>query len=248
MKNALGSQSVARISIGGRGGQFCLFILLVVLPFLGVGCAYDKSLRSDVRTEKGVGDEGGSVAEVAGVRITVKGNTWSGEPPNLEEYLTSLQTTLENHSGRSLLIRYNNFILANSSGLYMTALSPQEIKGNVVIGPSLMPFFLFINPNAVSSPGLNFPDVTSPPGEDTATEDPWYYARYYGIWWTPLPTTDMYEKILREGVLENDRHLSGFLYFQKIDKSVSQISFNTKLVDARTEEIFGIVSIPLTLK
>ncbi len=239
MRNGSGSKIAARLSVWKNGRNFYLFILVFSLHSFGAGCAYDKSLGPSSETNKVVGEEEGSIAEVAGVRITVRGNTWSGQPPNLAEYLTPLQTTIENHSGKSLLIRYNNFILANSAGLYVQALSPQEIKGNVVTGPSVN----LLNPDAIPY-GESYPL----PWEDNFTADPWYYARYYGIWWMPLPTTDMYEKALREGVLENDRQLSGFLYFQKIDKKVPRISFNAKLVDAKTGEIFGIVSISLTIK
>jgi hypothetical protein len=239
MGNGSGSKIAARSWIWRNRRDLCLFILVFSLLSFGAGCAYDKGLGSGSKANKVVEEEGGSMAEVAGVRITVRGNTWSGEPPNLAEYLTPLQTTIENRSGKSLLIRYNHFILANSSGLYVQALSPQEIKGNVVIGPSINP----LNPDAIPY-GESYP----PAWEGNFTADPWYYARYYGIWWTPLPTTDMYEKALREGVLENDHQLSGFLYFQKIDKKVPRISFNAKLVDAKTGEIFGILSLPLTIE
>jgi hypothetical protein len=61
---------------------------------------------------------------------------------------------------------------------------------------------------------------------------------------TPLPTKDMLEQALPEGTLENGGTVAGFIYFQSIGKREQQVTLQAQLVDARTGESFGRLSIP----
>lgn len=54
----------------------------------------------------------------------------------------------------------------------------------------------------------------------------------------------MLQKAIPEGVLEDNGHVRGFFYFQKIGEDVSRFSINAELVNAETGETFGMVTIP----
>jgi hypothetical protein len=58
----------------------------------------------------------------------------------------------------------------------------------------------------------------------------------------------MLEQALPEGVVESDGSVSGFLYFPAVGKREEQVTFEMKLVDAKTAETFGTARIPFLVK
>ncbi|MGZ3461836.1 MAG: hypothetical protein ACXU86_25365, partial [Archangium sp.] len=73
---------------------------------------------------------------------------------------------------------------------------------------------------------------------------PGYYAPYYWAPPEPLPTRDMVRKALPEGTLDTGGTLSGFLYFQSVSPQEGRVTLQVRLVDARTGEQFGTLSVP----
>jgi hypothetical protein len=79
--------------------------------------------------------------------------------------------------------------------------------------------------------------------------DPVCGSRYYSLWRAPLPTEDMLEKALPEGVLAEGGYLrSGFLYFEEVEEDLSRLDFTFELVDATSGEGFGTVRIPFRVR
>jgi len=92
--------------------------------------------------------------------------------------------------------------------------------------------------------------------------DPWYgpgygpgYGYYdpfwgpYASWYwrpppEPLPTRDMLRNALPEGTLDTGGTVTGFLYFQNVSVREGSVTLQASLVDARTGEQFGTISIP----
>ncbi len=95
-----------------------------------------------------------------------------------------------------------------------------------------------------SYPGMGFWDgsLWGPPD--------WAYFNNYQPYMRAvhLPTKSMLRKAIPEGVVGNGGSISGFLYFQKVkaDKDNQPVTFDAKLVDARTNQEFGRISIPFT--
>jgi hypothetical protein len=61
---------------------------------------------------------------------------------------------------------------------------------------------------------------------------------------TSIPTPDMLRLAFREGPLEDTRVREGFLYFKEAMLAERQVTLQARLVDARTGEEFGTLSIP----
>jgi hypothetical protein len=194
-----------------------------------------------------LGLEDAAMAEVAGVRTIVRAGAWTGVPAALPE-LTPLQTSIENRSGRPLRIQYHQFALVTPSGRRYAALPPYKIEGTAVSsGPIMAPgfpyrdfsFAPYYNPRPLELPGWPGP----------FPYDPDYGSRYYSLWRAPLPTEDMLEKALPEGVLAEGGYLqAGFLYFEEVDEELSQLDFTFELVDATSGERFGTIRIPFTIR
>lgn len=63
-----------------------------------------------------------------------------------------------------------------------------------------------------------------------------------------LPTEAMVKVAMSEGVVAPGGETSGFLYFPRVFQTPQEIRFSTKLVDAHTNETFGGIVVPLSVK
>jgi hypothetical protein len=77
--------------------------------------------------------------------------------------------------------------------------------------------------------------------------NPWFYDQFYGTWEPSLPSRDMLEQALPEGVIEPGGSAAGFLYFHRL-KDTGPVTFAAEVVDANTREALGSVRIPLVLQ
>jgi hypothetical protein len=224
-----------------------LAVMGVCIVFLATGCAMGPELTPAPAANRVAGLEDAAIGEVAGVRTVVRADAWTGVPAALPE-LTPLQTSIENHSGRPLRIQYRQFALVALSGRRYAALPPYKIEGTAVTsGPIMAPAFPYrefsfapyYNPTPLELPGWPGP----------FPYDPDYGTRYYGLWRAPLPTEDMLEKALPEGVLKAGGYLqAGFLYFEEVDEGLSRLDFTFDLVDATNGERFGTIRIPFSVR
>ena len=75
----------------------------------------------------------------------------------------------------------------------------------------------------------------------------WAYsnAEYVSV---PLPTKEMLERAISEGIVSKDETAGGFLYFHKPAPRSQTLSFRTVLVDAETGQTFGSIVVPLSLR
>jgi hypothetical protein len=263
------------------------------------GCAHEPELKPSVGAQVLPNQKDVAVAEVAGVQLSVAGDVWKGLPSTLPEVITPLRASVQNQSGRSLRISYQDFALIGSSGFRYVPLPPFSIRGTVnsgliqaapakdgalaaaiesgmldarvspyrvqkalaqqasegrdtqqparqtvIVNPRFSYDRFFVAPHfAYLYPGLEpWPWAFGP------AYDPFYYGRYYGLWPVQLPTQDMLEQALPEGVVESDGSVSGFLYFPAVGKREEQVTFEMKLVDAKTAETFGTARIPFLVK
>lgn len=79
--------------------------------------------------------------------------------------------------------------------------------------------------------------------------DPRFYSTYFPVFQRlRLPTGDMVQKALPEGVVEAGGKVTGFLYFEDIDVgSDDTATFTTDLVNASSGEPVGAIRIPLEI-
>jgi hypothetical protein len=73
-----------------------------------------------------------------------------------------------------------------------------------------------------------------------------YYTRYMTVWnGTDLPTEEMQDLAVPEGVLPSGSTLSGFLFFEVLDPGEEKVNFLAQLENAETHDYFGAVWIPM---
>jgi hypothetical protein len=182
-------------------------------------------------------EETGKQATAEGVTVTVSADAWSGEPAELTE-VVPLLVSIENGSRVPIRLRYAEFTLADN-GERAPALPPFEIKGTETepLGTSAFdgPYPYPLRGFSVAPHFSRFYPRLRPFGGRFAYER------------LRLPTGDMIQKALPEGVIEPGGKVTGFLYFEAIDPRNDMATFTTDLVNASTGDNVGAIRIPLEI-
>jgi len=172
--------------------------------------------------------------ESAGVRMTARARAWNGNPPTLSQYVLPVWLEIENHSGKTLWLRYDSFRVVAPPDIpeMLRAVPPSQVKGNAIIPVSSVP------------PEFRLEDEWT--GEWVEPGFDQYVAHAY--WREPLPTREMLRRGIREGVVADGRKIAGFVYFQKTRPDVAGLTLSADLVDAATSQSFGRIEIPLAIE
>jgi len=69
--------------------------------------------------------------ESAGVRMIARARAWNGNPPTLSQYVLPVWLEVENHSGKTLSLRYDSFRVKSlpDNPEMLRAVPPSEVKG-----------------------------------------------------------------------------------------------------------------------
>ena len=196
-------------------------------------------------------EEKGIQATASGVVVTVAADAWAGTPNVLTE-VVPLRVTIENNSRAPIRLRYSEFILAGKSAR-VPALPPFEIKGSET--ETVGALGAIDGPYPFASRGFWVAPHYSPfyrrlrPFAGAFAYDPLFYSQYYPRWVRlKLPTADMIQKALPEGVLEPGGRVTGFLYFEDVDTDADEkATFTVDLMNASTGEAMGNIRIPLEI-
>ena len=239
--------------------------LTILLALCLASCTHGPELKPAPSASLPRGEDNAAIASLAGVRVTVDGDTWYGEPRELDT-VVPLQVTIENRAGRPLRLRYREMALVGPLGSRFAALPPLSIDGAAMVrspfedydspeegigGAGLDPMPLegpldpeFDYDGYYVSPTYGFFWARPSPWAGPFVADPYYYDTWYSRWPVELPTEDMVAKALPEGVLSHGGRVSGFVYFQDVPESMDRVNFQLELVDAETGMSFGTVRIP----
>jgi hypothetical protein len=223
--------------------------LWVVAVGLIAGCIPEARLQPLPDARSLAGNTSAAVAEAHGVRLVADGAAWEGRPSNLERRLTPVEVRLENHSGRPLRIRYELFDVEGGTRFHYAAIPPLSLDevsagSSPICGASYLPRG-WHRPWGWDRRGWGRAPWRQP-GWYNPYYDPFYdpFYRPYIRCEEPLPTQDMLEQALPEGTLQDGGTVSGFLYFQGVAEREKLATLKAQLVDARTGEPFGELSIP----
>ena len=233
---------------GSSSRFFCLSALLISF-LLASGCARRVEVVPAPTATLVPGVKDAAEGKDAGVKVEAAGNAWSGYPYDLDSVVTPMEVWIRNESGKPLRISYRDETLMTGSGKKYLPLPPYHIRaaiqGLAPVGPAFGFQGFFIAPYYAPYYRWEFNQWGGPFDYDWG-----YYPLYYGIWKVHLPTRDMIRQAIPEGVLENGGSLNGFLYFQKADRSHRKegLTFTFRLVDAKTQQAFGEISIPFVVK
>lgn len=217
-------------------------LVIGLLALTAPGCATTLIPAPGAHRVPGVGHA--ADARLAGVHIVASAEAWSGSPSDLEDLVTPLLVTITNDGQRPLEIRYEHFALQTPGGVTFAALPPFQVTGvaleplgnfgpTVAFGFSVAPYL---------SPWYPGWSVYGGPFPFNAG----YYGGYYGVYSSygqvRLPTGDMLQRALPEGVLAPGGRITGFVYFERV-LDVVHVAFVAHLVEVGGQD-FGAIEIP----
>jgi hypothetical protein len=227
-----------------------LFASIGVLLISSSCTHYTADLEPAADADKAATLEEAARARVDGVSMVAQATEWPGSQP-IETEVTPVRVRIENNSGQPLQLRYRAFALVNLEGERYAALPPFRIRG-AALEPVLVEDY-----DPIAEPGFIYDDyfelapIYDPIYDMDVYTDPWVYDySYYDTYWAriPLPTTEMLRLALPEGVLSSGGQLEGWIYFERIPKNFSQVTFRADLINAKTGRIFGEIRIPFTVE
>jgi len=183
-----------------------------------------------------------------GVEARLETDAWRGIPGVLPGVVPVL-LSIENSSGRSLVVRYGSFALVTCDGTRVAALPPVEVPagtGGTGSSVPLEPEFGY-DDYAVAPPvGPLYPGMGVWIGPFVF--DSGYYSTNFGAWPAELPTQDVVSRGIPEGVIRPGGRISGFLYFNGLPADADTVAFRFELLDAETGERFGMLEVPLEVR
>lgn len=232
-----------------------LFSLILAMGnmLLIVGCTSTADLKPAPAADEVARLEEAAVDQVNGVRMIAQADEWPGPQPIRNE-VTPLRVIIDNQSKVPLRLRYSDFALVIDDGTRYAALPLYQIEGAVpepVLADGYTPIANpgFVYDRFTVAPLYNPVYPTMGTYSGTFAYDPFYYDTYGAFWKTlPLPTKEMLERALPEGVLSAGGRLEGYLYFEQLPGDLSRVTFRADLSDAQNNNFFGEIRIPLVME
>ncbi len=179
----------------------------------------------------------------SGVTILLEPEIWTGYPA-IGEQVTAIRTTITNQTEEPLRIRYDLFQL-KIGRKKLFAQSPYQIHGMIRV-PYRAAHFL---QDTVFHYRDSRPDPCCEILErylsrtDTINPDPGGMPDV----WVQLPTSEMIDLVLPDGVLPAGQQVSGYLYFEKITSGPSDVTFTAQIAQSINGALVTTVEIPLRL-
>lgn len=192
-------------------------------------------------------------ASNAGVEVLAQAE-WPGRQSVLDD-VTPVHLTIENESDRELRLTLRDIELVDDGGDEYAALPLYEIDGEAAVRSYAYeptPDFYYddfyvMGPYADLYPGIGvYGNYYNSPLYDGYYADPIYnYGGYYGYWRPrPLPTPEMVNRAIPEGVIMPGGSVQGYVYFERVDPDdANMATLQYTLVDAKTGEAFGDVEL-----
>jgi hypothetical protein len=176
---------------------------------------------------------------VADVEIVARTGVWRGWPSDLARTVTPVRVTVLNQGLVPLRVSYDDFALVMPDGRRLPSVFPADVRGVVhQPPPTPLPSAGF----ALDTQGYRTPpdwvDRGPKPG---ALGDP--IARVSEQF--ALPTPDVLDGALPEGVLPPGGRFSGFVYFDRLPPHAGAVDVSARLVDALSGEPIAQAIVPL---
>jgi len=178
-------------------------------------------------------------ATAAGVEVVATTGAWRGWPRELVELVEPVRVRLVNGGGVPLRVDPAIFALVLPEGRRLAAAPVADVRAVVTEpAPASRPVGgLTLGPlRDQSGPGWALNDPAFDPRADSSQQS--------AQGWS-LPSADMVQAALPDGVLAPGATTSGFVYFARPPAGASAVSLTARLVDARDGQTLGVIVVPL---
>ena len=194
------------------------------------------------------GPGAGASTTVSGVQVIARAQAWQGNPPDLSTKVTPLLIDLQNNSNREVLVRYNQITLYGADAHRFNVMPPYDINTTLTQAYTIdNPFYGFRGYAVAPYLARWYPRMLR--YEGAFAYDPAYYSPYVTRYaQIKLPTVDMVQRALPEGVLSPNGHAEGFVYFEALHPDARTLTLGVNLVDAESGSLIGTAEIPFVAR
>ena len=226
--------------------KHCAWMLVLVL--VAVGCASTPSVKPQSDANKKDRDRGTTV-EVTEADLTLRATAaaWRWNPADLDQFVTPILLEIENDSDRPVRVRLKDIRLVGDNGVYLAALPPYRVTGQTTrtvkshayghdsfaVGYHIHPYY-----------------PRHPRSRHHYYHSYHYYQAYHPVYHTyriNLPTMDMLQRALPEGVLKPGGRVMGFVYFEPVTRRVARntdsLDLLFQIVDAENQADLGVLNV-----
>jgi len=190
----------------------------------------------------GVGNA--AMATVASVQVIARSKAWHFDPSDLDTKVTPILIEMQNNGTRPVIVRYNHISLTDDAGNRFAVMPPYDIDGTVAETYTVRnPYYGFNRFEVAPYLSRWYPRFSRYDG--AFAYDPAYYRPYYDRYAAiQLPTADMVQRALPEGVISPSGRAEGFVYFEAFKRGAKMLTLNVDVVDAVTGAVLGTAQIP----
>lgn len=194
------------------------------------------------------GPGAGASTTVDNVQIIARAQAWKWNPTDLSTKVTPLLIELQNNGNREVLIRYNQISLTDADGHRFSVMPPYDINTKLTQAYTIEnPFYGFRGYAVAPYLARWYPRMLR--YEGPFAYDPAYYSPYLTRYaQVQLPTADMIQRALPEGVLSPQGRAEGFVYFEALHRDARTLTLAMNLVDAETGAVLGTAEIPFAVR
>ena len=221
---------------------------LAILTLTGCGSRQQVDLdpAPGIDPVAGVGD--GAVDTVAGVHVEARVEAWRWNPDDLRVTATPVLVHIENGGEKSIIVRYSLMSLVGGSGQDYYAMPPYDLnKAPPEVYTVRTLHYSFSGFTIAPYLRFYYPFLT--PYDGPFAPDPRYERPYRNAFRrVQLPTAEMVQRALPEGVLEPKGRISGFMYFEPFSNEVTRLRFSLGIVSADGKDKLGTAVIPFVVK
>jgi hypothetical protein len=186
----------------------------------------------------------GAEAVAAGVRVVARAGAWAWNPTDLDTKATPILIELGNNGSVNMLVRYDRITLTDEAGHRFAAMPPYDVNATVNESYTVRNPYYGFSRFAIAPYLRRWYPGFSPYAGTFAYEGGYYspyITRYQSV---KLPTADMIQRALPEGVLQAGGHAEGFVYFEALDRDAGMLTLNVDIIDANSGETEGTAHIP----
>lgn len=212
-------------------------------------CESTTELEPNEQTSAAPQAEDATRDRVKGVLVLTQADPWPGEMP-IEEVVTPVLVRIDNDGRIPIDVRYRDLSLLGPDGKRYGAVPPYRIESDIGRPAIDMQHEPVTDPGFTGS-GFELAPYYSAayPGmavyEDVFVFDRNYYDTAYRYWQeTELPTYEMLQQALPEGVVLSGGNVEGWVYFEKVPVSSGRVVLHTELVDSRNGRQFARIRVP----
>jgi hypothetical protein len=199
--------------------------LAVALLLASAACASEGRPGLDWNTPPVPGGAGS--ATVGDVEVSASADAWRGWPRDLWRVVTPIHVVIDNRGAVPLRVLPGNFTLVVDGQRSLAATDPIDVRGVTDEPPPDSTGSRF----GIPSPG--YADWALQAGAPTGSGEPQPGEHF------PLPTPEMLERALPEGVVEPGQSASGFVYFERPPARAAALALAFRLVNDQDGEPRG---------